>query len=361
MADPLQKVKSGDPLKLSATAWNRFIDTALKVDRQKTSVANDSEPDRRQVGEIWVRNDASGNVNLDALSVVGLRQPLVLPSDSPETFKYGPVVVSASEPTTVNIGDLSHASGRLAVLQEPIAVGKIGRALVVGVTAVKLNVTHDRDEWADVASGVTATLQTGPTGAGRILWKESGTGTKWGVVQLGGAGPNMVWVRVDAARSEAGQYDGTIFVGSALYQSTTPWQNNMAEGGRCRILHYDQVGHAGHLAEVDSTGLNICFCSGQVIGITNDSPPRPLVVVGFMRPIAGSPQLLGATNAWDRESTFFTAYRDTAFEHYVVTDVKAGSSAGQVIVCKRLRYVDSSGRDYAVGPEVETTITIPLV
>jgi hypothetical protein len=67
--------------------------------------------------------------------------------------------------------------------------GKFGMAALTGVFAAKLNVQAESDEYADVEDGVMSRLKTGTSGAAQVLWKESGTGEKWGVVRLGLAPP----------------------------------------------------------------------------------------------------------------------------------------------------------------------------
>ena len=89
-----------------------------------------------------------------------------------------------------------HAHG-FVILQEPIGAGRMGRGMIMGVTPVRLDVQAESDETASVVTGTTGTLMSGSDGGARILWKESGTGEKWGIVQCptggaGGGSPNLV-------------------------------------------------------------------------------------------------------------------------------------------------------------------------
>ena len=91
-----------------------------------------------------------------------------------------------------------------AVLLEPLAVNKIGWAAIAGVTVAKCAFTHDKLPFAD-GDGIAAELEGSGDGYARVLWKESGTGTKWAVLQLG-AGPRGVFpVTVE----KTGGADGT--------------------------------------------------------------------------------------------------------------------------------------------------------
>jgi hypothetical protein len=69
---------------------------------------------------------------------------------------------------------------------EPLESGAVGRACVAGVCPVRLNVIDADHRYADV-DDAAYTLKTSNTGGTRILWKESGTGTKWAMVLLGGS------------------------------------------------------------------------------------------------------------------------------------------------------------------------------
>ena len=56
--------------------------------------------------------------------------------------------------------------------------------LLLGVTIAKLNVNSEDDEYADIAAD-SYELSTGGSGAAEIIAKQSGTGSKWGVVRIG--------------------------------------------------------------------------------------------------------------------------------------------------------------------------------
>ena len=72
-----------------------------------------------------------------------------------------------------------------AILQVPLESEKLGKALLQGITPVKVNIGNESHEYAKLDA---AGLVSAGTGIGRILWKESGTGEKWALLQLGGGG-----------------------------------------------------------------------------------------------------------------------------------------------------------------------------
>lgn len=176
MAD-LKPVSPGQTLRISAGDYNAMLDAA-RAHRLTQRLTADEPSSQLQSGIILVRN-ATGS-DRDFLDILAIDVPLILPTDSLNEWRSR-VALSCIDPGT------THA-GRYVVLQEPIPAGKMGRAMVIGVTPVNLDVTADTDRFAEVVSTVTATLKTGTTGSARILWKESGTGAKRGIVMLTGEG-----------------------------------------------------------------------------------------------------------------------------------------------------------------------------
>jgi hypothetical protein len=99
----------------------------------------------------------------------------------------------AVAPTT-NVSDLGHVP-QFVVTQEPIKAGKLGRAMLAGVTPVQVQMIDPLitfvgpvDRYAMPIVGDVTKLVSNPAWGVPILWVASGTGAKWAYVQLG-AGP----------------------------------------------------------------------------------------------------------------------------------------------------------------------------
>lgn len=176
MAD-LKPVSPGQTLSISAGDYNAMLDAA-RSHRAQLMLKVDESAAQLPAGVILVRNASASD--RDFLDVLAVDVPLILPTDSLNEWRSR-VAFSCIDPGS------SHA-GRYVVLQEPIPAGKMGRAMIVGVTPVNLDVTADTDRFAEIAVGVSTSLKTGTSGSARILWKESGTGAKRGVVMLTGEG-----------------------------------------------------------------------------------------------------------------------------------------------------------------------------
>ena len=184
----LTKVRSGQPLTITAEAFNAFIDAANAqrgsgLDQQAAGTATTTA-----AGIVTVRNDSGADQ--ERFAVLGIDAPLILPTENPAAFQER-VALSLVAP------DADQHRDRMCILQEPIAAGALGRGLIVGVSPMRLQVQADDDRMATIITDDASALTTGAEGAARILWKEAGTGAKWGLVQIpaggaGGGSPNLV-------------------------------------------------------------------------------------------------------------------------------------------------------------------------
>ncbi len=184
----LAKVSPGQPLRITADTFNAFVDAAAAYQASRSSRQAEGGATVPTAGIVIVRNDSGADQ--DRFAVLGIGTPLILPSDNAAAFQER-VALALVAPD-----EEAHAD-RICILQEPIAAGSLGRGLILGVTPVQLDVQAEDDRTAAIVTGETGSLATGSTGAARILWKEAGTGLRWGIVQIpsggaGGGSPNLV-------------------------------------------------------------------------------------------------------------------------------------------------------------------------
>ncbi len=208
MGDTLKRVKPGDSLAIPASTFNTFVDAAQDFLRRQRDIGRTPAAERPPFETVLLKN-ASG-ADRSRFDVLGIDGPVFTPTDSLETFTNGIALVGVT-PTASHAGDF-------AVLVEPIQAGQIARACILGACPVKVNVVSASDAFADVEAGVTGRLQSGSSGAARILWKESGTGEKWAVVRLGNpaGGASAIPVKLTASQG-GGAYTGReqVWTGSA--------------------------------------------------------------------------------------------------------------------------------------------------
>lgn len=176
----MKRLRKGQILKgIPAADWNQFVATAEGFSAMRAMGKTDSsEPPSRSPTTVPIKNTTGGA--LGRFAVVGLDSILFGPDLNLSEFKNNFAFVGYTPAAGTH-------EGKFAIVQEPVASGKIAtRAAVAGVTVCKLYVTAESDTHAEIADGDTAELKTGTSGSARILWKEAGTGTgKWAVVRLG--------------------------------------------------------------------------------------------------------------------------------------------------------------------------------
>ena len=201
----LRKVLPGEPFAVPAATWNAFIDAAqdfkdrtADIGRQPTSAGF------RSSGIIAVKNE-SGSARRQ-FDVLGLGEPIFLPGGgssggAEQSFRnfvaFRGVMPSEDE-----------HPGKFVVLIEPLAAGAVGKGCVSGVCQVRVNVTDEDHEFAEVADGQADIVESGDTGSAKILWKEEGTGQKWAVVHLGASASVVaIYARITSSGGgEGGTY-----------------------------------------------------------------------------------------------------------------------------------------------------------
>jgi hypothetical protein len=187
-----KKVNRGERLDIPAPAWNALMGLCHPQGRPRggTTVKNLYARNPLAASLVKVRND---HTVLTAFSILGITDTVLIdPATSADTllhFKQQPTV-AGDEPAIA-----SHR-GRFVVLIEDIAGSEYGMAVISGVTPVKIDVRDADHRYAEVKDADTTQLQSGPIGTARILWKESGTGTKWAIVNLGVLPPCLFPVKV---------------------------------------------------------------------------------------------------------------------------------------------------------------------
>jgi len=173
--DVLKKAVKGESLRIPAAAYNAFVDVAN--DYRGRALAQGAEPGGREAksGVVPVRN-LSG-ADQDRFAVLALGDPIISPQDNELEFQ-SKVALDARSPE-----DGDHEM-KYAVLQEPVRKDGLGRGMLFGVTPVHLYVEDEADGYAGFEAGDTGSLKTAQDGSARILWKEPGTGLRWGVVHF---------------------------------------------------------------------------------------------------------------------------------------------------------------------------------
>jgi hypothetical protein len=172
--------------------------------------------------QILIRNTSGGN--LSRFAVLGLASPPISPSTNLSAFQ-NTLALDGAVPAT------GTHDGRFVILDEPILNGKLGLATVSGVAICQVSVATAGQQYADISDGKTAYLAAADSGAARILWIESGTGTKWALIDIGagGGGTGISLAKVQA----------TPIVGEAVYSVKDCDQSGTVSGDayQAKIFH----------------------------------------------------------------------------------------------------------------------------
>jgi len=179
----MEKVKPGDPFRMTAETFNTFVDAARDFKMRQQGGGARPLRETRQPGIVLVKNDDV--FDIERFEAMRIEDSMVIsPTDNLIEFKNRPV------PKCKGIDDNAHI-GRWVIAQEPIPAGKFGRACISGITPAKIDVGYAGHTHADAADKYDSgsKLRSGWYGAAEILWKQSGTGEKWAVVRLGTLAP----------------------------------------------------------------------------------------------------------------------------------------------------------------------------
>lgn len=117
----------------------------------------------------------------------------------------------------------------IAILQEPLADGKIGKAVITGATVAKIEIIDEDHQYAAYSSNHPSYLKTVDSGEIKIVWKQSGTGTKWAVILLGAASQTSGGLRCNAtladdmaASNSTGTVDGIVCTDGGKFDESHP-------------------------------------------------------------------------------------------------------------------------------------------
>jgi hypothetical protein len=177
MPDPFAKVSPGQLFEPHATWINTLSDVARRHLQDKALGGQSPvAPRLPQPSIVQVKNNSGAAV--PRFGALGLDGPLFLPPDNVDEFKRVRVF-SGVTPIAY-----THRV-RFVVLREPLAEDVIGTAWLGGAAQVKLSIIDAAQSLATVKDADATQLETTWGEGVPILWKESGTGTKWALVLLG--------------------------------------------------------------------------------------------------------------------------------------------------------------------------------
>lgn len=128
---------------------------------------------------VYVKN-ACGEVRKPG-EILGIDDDLIIPLDhagNRESANATPILKGVEPAFPDHIG-------KFVVLVEGLGVNEVGLAYLSGIAVVKVNFTYANSPFADVTDENYTKLTAREFGGARIISKESGTGDKYALVELG--------------------------------------------------------------------------------------------------------------------------------------------------------------------------------
>ena len=276
----LEKVAPGQRIRsLPAGDWNAFVDAARFLQGEQLNQAAEGELPEFSPVVVLVKNATGGH--LPRYSVLGINGPVADPQSQPDRFRNQIVLVGVA-PTS------SHC-GRFVILKDDLAPGFVGEAVIAGACLAKINVPQGGDDlqFANIAPGNTASLEAKVIGGARILWRESGTGTKWGVVRLADVPQAIVHF----------QLLGDLVLGGSAPAVILTWDGSAWVPGNTTIVVDDWYANPGMWqAYAGYKGLalkNACHDRYEIVWM--ETPARSIEFV-LMSALTGGQALASVTN-----------------------------------------------------------------
>ena len=174
----MAKVAPGERLSIAARDWNVLLDVAESARQGLLSTGSGPSGVGAPVGLVLPVKNSTGSA-IDRFHAAAISGVIFSPTDNADTFKNqigGGLTAAAMS---------SSYFGKFCVFQETVANGSIGRACIHGVTVAQITVGHADHDRVDVDTAGGSKLVSQFYGAGQILYKESGTGTKWAAIRIG--------------------------------------------------------------------------------------------------------------------------------------------------------------------------------
>lgn len=290
MADPLRKVRTGEPLRIPAAAYNAFVDAAHLARRVDPDTLRDPSLPAAHEHLVWVRNDSSED--LPRFGALGIAGPIIEPGESgnDDEFKRQTALIGAAITTT------DEYVGRFVIAREPVASGRIGLAVIRGTTPAIMNVVDEDHTHADTYPDEQH-LRSGFTGAARILWKEDGTGLKLAVIDIGPADRDRFPAKLGTGHLIDGRTFGWLYewsevrldadpVSLTFGQYIAPTEGLASSGGPNRLAFNRYEAHLSVMLAQNDDGTE-GFANGGaclVPGVLENCPPAK-AAVPMLRPV----------------------------------------------------------------------------
>jgi hypothetical protein len=229
---------------------------------------------------IMLKNN-TGAPLASSFSVVAVGNAVITRTDGQAAFERDHIFEGNTPTTTATV----------AIVQEPLSADAIGRGVIAGVTVAKLNVVDAAHTHAGPTTSTTE-LTTSTSGLARILWKEAGTGTRWGKVLL---------TQSATYTPPAFEYEQFVLKNTLSFTSVNTY---------VELTNYQTTGADRTYIQFPSTGIwqiDINLCTSLLASVT---PSSGIVIVnGWLylraKAVTGDSALLAPNDASGYEANMY--------------------------------------------------------
>lgn len=168
--------------RIPAPLWNRIVQATEQVEQSNHGATGATDFAPRASNLLLAKNTTGSEIpRYGVVKFSGAQTDPAISDDALKAFQERPILTAAA-PSSDDI------SWGIAV--DPIKNGEIGRIAIGGVAPVQIDVSDQGHKYAKPKDNSTASIEScaASPSAAAILWKQSGTGLRWGVVRFGAAG-----------------------------------------------------------------------------------------------------------------------------------------------------------------------------
>jgi hypothetical protein len=189
-----QHVRRGEPLMISAGAYNAMLDAAQAHRNRKITLASHGNG----FDSLFIHVVNETGQTLQRFDVVGLDEPL-------ETKN---IDLFCNHLAFKGVKPQKKHKGKFAVLQQDAAPKMMVRACIYGATIAKINVSSNSEnenselKYCDVEEGQTSYLVAG--GQTEVLWSDSSTQNRWAIIRIGSGRSTLFPVKLEKTGGENG-------------------------------------------------------------------------------------------------------------------------------------------------------------
>lgn len=181
----MRKVKRGEPIEISASTWNSFIDAATFINKIATNMSGSGNI-LSGIGQGIILIKNSLGKDLEQFSAVHLSDIATISSDSAN--KDSKPFTASFPCLNTKTPDSTTTTEPYVITLEPIKSDSVGRAIAFGLVVARVSIVDASHQYAGPTTSGDCKLESKSSGTTRILWKSGSSDVQWAFLLLGAGG-----------------------------------------------------------------------------------------------------------------------------------------------------------------------------